>query len=117
VAGRSPILFVLLTVLIDTIGFGIIMPVLPELIMQIASVPLPDAARIGGCLRKRSAPRVLSARKVSTEPPICRSREQHDDAKLGFTLRPRVGSRTCVRCSSGYLGRIPAPYERWHSLA
>jgi DHA1 family tetracycline resistance protein-like MFS transporter len=47
---RSPLVFVLLTVLIDTIGFGIIMPVLPRLIMQIAGVGLPAAARIAGLL-------------------------------------------------------------------
>jgi MFS family permease len=47
---RSPLVFVLLTVLIDTIGFGIIMPVLPRLIMQIAGVELPAAARLAGLL-------------------------------------------------------------------
>ena len=49
-ASRNPVIFVLLTVLIDTIGFGIIMPVLPQLIMQIAGVDLADAARLGGLL-------------------------------------------------------------------
>jgi MFS transporter, DHA1 family, tetracycline resistance protein len=47
---RSPLIFVLLTILIDTIGFGIIMPVLPQLIMQIAAVDVSGAARIGGLL-------------------------------------------------------------------
>lgn len=47
---RNPLVFVLLTVLIDTIGFGIIMPVLPQLIMQISDAALADAARIGGFL-------------------------------------------------------------------
>ncbi len=47
---RNPVIFVLLTVLIDTIGFGIIMPVSPQLIMQIAGVDLSDAARLGGYL-------------------------------------------------------------------
>jgi DHA1 family tetracycline resistance protein-like MFS transporter len=47
---RNPVIFVLLTVLIDTIGFGIIMPVSPQLIMEIAGVNLSDAARLGGHL-------------------------------------------------------------------
>lgn len=47
---RNPVIFVLLTVLIDTIGFGIIMPVLPQLLMQIGAVDLAGAARLGGLL-------------------------------------------------------------------
>lgn len=43
-------IFVLLTVLIDTIGFGIILPVLPKLIMQVAVTDLAGAARTGGFL-------------------------------------------------------------------
>ena len=50
VRSRNPVIFILLTVLIDTIGFGIIMPVLPELLMQIAGVDLAGAARLGGLL-------------------------------------------------------------------
>jgi DHA1 family tetracycline resistance protein-like MFS transporter len=49
-SARNPIVFVLLTVLIDTIGFGIIVPVLPKLIMQIAATDVGGAARIGGFL-------------------------------------------------------------------
>jgi DHA1 family tetracycline resistance protein-like MFS transporter len=47
---RNPLIFVLLTVLIDTIGFGVIIPVLPRLIMQISAVDVAGAARIGGWL-------------------------------------------------------------------
>jgi DHA1 family tetracycline resistance protein-like MFS transporter len=47
---RNPMIFVLLTVLIDTIGFGIILPVLPKLIMQVAVTDLAGAARTGGFL-------------------------------------------------------------------
>jgi MFS transporter, DHA1 family, tetracycline resistance protein len=39
--------FVLLTVFIYSMGFGIIMPVLPELIQELAGVGLSDAARLG----------------------------------------------------------------------
>jgi DHA1 family tetracycline resistance protein-like MFS transporter len=47
---KSPLIFVLLTILIDTIGFGIIMPVLPQLIMEISHVDVAGAARLGGSL-------------------------------------------------------------------
>ena len=42
--------FIFVTVLIDVIGFGIITPVLPRLIMSLSHVGLGDAARIGGYL-------------------------------------------------------------------
>jgi DHA1 family tetracycline resistance protein-like MFS transporter len=47
---RSPITFVFLALMIDTIGFGIITPVLPQLIMQISQEEVGAAARIGGAL-------------------------------------------------------------------
>lgn len=47
---KSPLIFIFLTVLIDTIGFGIIMPVIPRLIMQVAGLDLSGAARMGGML-------------------------------------------------------------------
>jgi len=47
---RSPITFVFLALMIDTIGFGIITPVLPQLIMQISHEEVGAAARIGGAL-------------------------------------------------------------------
>jgi DHA1 family tetracycline resistance protein-like MFS transporter len=42
--------FVLLTVLIDTIGFGIVLPVLPELVMELSGEGLGAASRYGGWL-------------------------------------------------------------------
>jgi MFS transporter, DHA1 family, tetracycline resistance protein len=42
--------FVLLVVLIDSIGFGIILPVTPQLIMEVTGEPLSEATRIGGWL-------------------------------------------------------------------
>ncbi len=42
--------FVLLTVLIDTIGFGIIIPVLPNLIMELTGEPISSAAAYGGIM-------------------------------------------------------------------
>ena len=47
---RNPLIFVLLTVVIDTIGFGVIMPVLPQLIMEISGADVGGAARVGGLL-------------------------------------------------------------------
>ena len=45
---RQAFTFVLLTVLLDMVGFGIIIPVLPKMIGEVAHVTLPEAAKIGG---------------------------------------------------------------------
>ncbi len=47
---RRAIRFILVTILIDTIGFGIVIPVLPELIMELTGEGLSDAALYGGWL-------------------------------------------------------------------
>jgi DHA1 family tetracycline resistance protein-like MFS transporter len=49
-ANRNAVYFVLLAVLIDSMGFGIIIPVLPEIVMKLGHVGLPEATRIGGWL-------------------------------------------------------------------
>ena len=49
-ARRNPLAFVLLTVLIDTMGFGIILPVLPQLIIEIGGLDVSGATRVGGFL-------------------------------------------------------------------
>ncbi|MFM2135791.1 MAG: hypothetical protein RL021_1191 [Bacteroidota bacterium] len=49
-APRSALLFIFITLLIDVIGLGIILPVLPELILQIHGGDISDASRIGGWL-------------------------------------------------------------------
>jgi MFS transporter, DHA1 family, tetracycline resistance protein len=41
------ILFVLVTIFIDAIGFGLIMPVLPQLLMRVGGIDLPHAIEIG----------------------------------------------------------------------
>ncbi len=48
--GKHAVAAVLLTVLIDTIGFGIIIPVLPQLILDITGTALSEATRLGGYL-------------------------------------------------------------------
>lgn len=47
---RRAVLFVFITILIDSIGFGIIIPVMPELITQLTGESLSQAARYGGWL-------------------------------------------------------------------
>jgi DHA1 family tetracycline resistance protein-like MFS transporter len=47
---RNAVRFVILTVLIDAIGFGIIMPVLPSVVMRLGHVGLAQATEIGGWL-------------------------------------------------------------------
>jgi len=42
--------FIFVTVLLDSVGFGIIMPVVPHLIMDISGDTLTDAARVSGLL-------------------------------------------------------------------
>src|SRR3712207_4449911 len=48
--GRHALTFIFVTVLIDTIGFGIVIPVFPQLIMELTGRSVSDAARIGGWL-------------------------------------------------------------------
>jgi DHA1 family tetracycline resistance protein-like MFS transporter len=48
VHGRHAVTFILVTILIDTIGFGIIIPVWPQLMMDVTRLSLGDAARYGG---------------------------------------------------------------------
>ena len=42
-----PLLFVLATIFIDSIGFGLILPVLPQLLMSVGRIELADAIEIG----------------------------------------------------------------------
>jgi MFS transporter, DHA1 family, tetracycline resistance protein len=39
--------FVLVTIFIDSVGFGLIMPVLPRLLMQVGSITLPETISLG----------------------------------------------------------------------
>ena len=45
---RHAVTFVLITVFLDMVGFGLIMPVLPALITEVGHMDLADAAYIGG---------------------------------------------------------------------
>lgn len=45
---RHAITFVLISVLLDVVGFGLIIPVLPQLIEEVGGLGLADAAKIGG---------------------------------------------------------------------
>jgi DHA1 family tetracycline resistance protein-like MFS transporter len=47
---RSALTFIFLTILLDTIGLGIVIPVLPELITVLTKVDLSHAALYGGAL-------------------------------------------------------------------
>lgn len=46
----SATVFIVATILIDAIGFGIIIPVLPRLVMELGHLSLADATRVGGWL-------------------------------------------------------------------
>ncbi|MEM1287748.1 MAG: MFS transporter [Pseudomonadota bacterium] len=55
-SGKKPTVFIFITVLLDVVGLGIIIPVLPQLITEVSGTPgapivtLSDAAIIGGWL-------------------------------------------------------------------
>ncbi|WP_071672520.1 TCR/Tet family MFS transporter [Nioella nitratireducens] len=49
-ADRLPILFILVTVTLDAMGIGLIMPVMPDLIREVQHVGLAGAAQWGGLL-------------------------------------------------------------------
>lgn len=49
-APGAAVRFILLAVLVDAIGFGIVLPVLPGIVMKLGHVDLPTATRIGGWL-------------------------------------------------------------------
>ncbi len=48
--GPNALLFIFITVMINMIGFGIIMPVMPQLVMDVTGGDLAQAARWGGIL-------------------------------------------------------------------
>ena len=48
--GRNALLFIFITILINMIGFGIIMPVMPQLVMDVTGLGRAEAARWGGML-------------------------------------------------------------------
>lgn len=50
VKGRSPLIFIFVTRLIDAIGFGIVMPVLPQLLLHLGEPDIAAATRTGGIL-------------------------------------------------------------------
>ncbi len=47
---KSGVFFILVTILIDCIGFGIIIPIMPDLIRELTGGDLSEAARYGGLL-------------------------------------------------------------------
>src|SRR5882724_1214543 len=46
--GRNPLIFIFITRIIDAIGFGIVMPVLPQLLLSMGEPDKAAAARTGG---------------------------------------------------------------------
>ena len=47
---RLPLIFILATTAIDSMGIGLILPVMPALLKEVSDVPLADAALYGGVL-------------------------------------------------------------------
>jgi MFS transporter, DHA1 family, tetracycline resistance protein len=49
-SSRHALAFIFVTALLDTIGFGIVIPVFPQLIVELTGEPVNEAARISGWL-------------------------------------------------------------------
>ena len=47
---RLPLIFIIATVVLDTIGIGLIFPVMPDLMAQVTHGTLSEAAKWGGVL-------------------------------------------------------------------
>ena len=47
---KLPLIFILITVMIDSMGIGLIMPVMPDLIQEVRAADLGSAAVWGGVL-------------------------------------------------------------------
>jgi len=89
--GKRALLFILVTVLIDTMGMGVIIPVIPELIMELTGEGLSRAAVYGGWLGFVGAIMVMGQ---STLPRIAIPRfGERRTALVGF-----------VAGGAGYLG-------------
>lgn len=48
--GPNPLAFIFVTRLVDAIGFGIVMPVLPQLLLHLGEPDIAAATRTGGIL-------------------------------------------------------------------
>ena len=141
--GKHALAFIFMTVLIDTIGFGIIMPVMPQLIVQLTGQPMAGAsdgansrsASSGAVSRGRSGRsrsqgmRPVSsgsdsaqARKVSGSGRLSAGPARRRPATSSDWRRSRSGasSRTAscrARAASGVTsGAAPRPSAR-HSAA
>src|SRR5262249_61047558 len=64
--GPHTLIFVAITVLLDVIGFGLIIPVLPRLLVQLTGTDLSHAAMYGGLLSF-----VLPAVEFICGPVLC----------------------------------------------
>lgn len=64
-ARRHALPFVLATIFIDAIGFGLIMPVLPRLLMRVGDLDLPQAIAVAG----NGGRRILLGR-VAAKPQV-----------------------------------------------
>ena len=47
---RLPIVFICMTIVLDAMGIGLIMPVMPDLLQEVAGADLSEAAIWGGLL-------------------------------------------------------------------
>src|ERR1700760_4371977 len=124
-------IFILTVILIDSIGFGIVLPVIPGIVMKLGHVDLPTATRIGGWLGVvYAAVQFLSGPLVGNLGDRFGRRPVLLGALAGFTIdyallgfAPTLGWCSPGRALAGFLGAsfgpagaavadISAPHER-----
>ena len=67
-AGNAAFVFIFIAVLVDSIGFGIILPVLPRLIMELTGVTVDRAAAYGAASAINAGPAEIDRASVQTHP-------------------------------------------------
>ena len=83
---RQAVIFIFITVLVDSIGFGIVIPVMPALLMQVAGADISHAAYWGGALW------------------FAYALTQFFGAPLAGNLSDRFGRRPILLCALAALG-------------
>ena len=103
--------FIFVTLLIDVIGFGIIIPVVPNLISELGHVSIPEAASYGGWLIA-----AFSLMQFVFSPVLGNLSDQYGRRPILlislFVLALIICSRRSPQRSLGYL-QVVSSQESW----
>ncbi len=98
--GRFAVAFVFITVFIDMVGFGLVMPVLPRLIEEVSGSDLAGRrSGAGGCSSPMAAMQSCSGRRLAISPT------------------PSEEGRCCCSRCSGWRSTTCSPPLRQHAVA